>query len=138
MSRRHTHFVYRCLDTEGRVIYVGCTKDVAARMKQHGKTGIAEQTHRLRVTVHPSRDTALEVEREQIALHEPRLNRQIYLMDIASWPEAKLRERLQAELKRRPRVHFRGDANSAIRCLRREYARRFGPMTPTPGSKEQA
>lgn len=128
MSKQGRHFVYRCLDSAGRVIYVGCSQDVAARMKQHTKTGIAAETHRLRVTVHPSRAAALQVERAEIAHHEPRLNRQIYLMNIADWPDSKLRERMDAESQSRKYAPFAGDANSALRCLRREYERRAAPV----------
>ena len=129
MSREGRHFVYRCLDSAGRVIYVGCTKDVAARMKQHIKTGITAETHRLRVTVHQSRAAALQTERAEITQHEPRLNRQIYLMNIADWPDSKLRERMDAEAQRRTHAPFTGDANSALRCLRREHERRAAPAT---------
>lgn len=121
------HFVYRCLDSVGRVIYVGCSRDVAARMKQHIKTGIAAETHRLRVTVHQSRAAALQTERAEITQHEPRLNRQIYLMNIADWSDSKLRERMDAEAQRRTHAPFSGDANSALRCLRREHERRAAP-----------
>lgn len=123
------HYVYRCLDSVGRVIYVGCSQDVAARMKQHIKTGIAAETHRLRVTVHQSRAAALQTERAEIAQHEPRLNRQIYLMNIADWSDSKLRERMDAEAQRRTHGPFTGDANSALRCLRREHERRVTPAT---------
>lgn len=119
------HYVYRCLDAQGRIVYVGCSRDVEARMKQHRKTGVGPATHRLRVTVHPNLIAALEVERREIVQHEPLLNRQLFLMDIGSWSREKLLERLRHEITRRRGLPFQGDANSAISTLRREYHRRF-------------
>ncbi|UEJ83952.1 GIY-YIG nuclease family protein [Brachybacterium halotolerans subsp. kimchii] len=120
------HFVYRCVDAEGRVVYVGCTHDVTKRWKQHKKTGVAGTTARLKVTVHPDQATALEVERAEIAAHEPRLNRQLYVMGLEDWGQEKILRRLQDELTTHPRLPFKGDANSAITTLRRTYLSKFG------------
>lgn len=32
------HFVYRCYDAEGQLLYVGCTQDVNARMSVHASS----------------------------------------------------------------------------------------------------
>lgn len=128
--RRHAlrearHFVYRCMNSDGDVVYIGCTHDVAKRWKQHHTTGVAAQTSRMRVTVHPNRAAALEVERDEIALHEPALNHQLYLMNVEAWPREKLLARLRRELTFRRGLPFVGDANSAITTIRRIYRKRF-------------
>src|SRR5690606_33549738 len=95
------HYVYRCLDAQGQIVYVGCSRDVQARMKQHRKTSVGPATHRLRVTVHPNLLAALEVERREIVQYEPLLNRQLFLMDTGSWSREKLLDRLRHEIARR-------------------------------------
>ncbi|MGP9682023.1 GIY-YIG nuclease family protein [Brachybacterium sp. AOP3-A1-3] len=120
------HFVYRCLNGAGEIVYVGCSHDVAKRWKQHGKTGVASATERMRITVHPTRVAALAVERAEIAMHEPLLNRQIYVMSPETWSRGKLLARLRAELSNRHGLPFTGDSNSAITTIRRVYRHRFG------------
>lgn len=123
--RNARHFVYRCMDSSGDIVYIGCSHDVAKRWKQHSKTGVAAKTKRMRVTVHPDRASALEVERAEIALHEPALNHQLYVMNVDEWPREKLLARLRAELASRRTLPFTGDSNSAITTLRRIYRKRF-------------
>lgn len=35
MSAARTHFVYRMFDADGRLLYVGCTKDIVRRLRNH-------------------------------------------------------------------------------------------------------
>ena len=69
------HYVYRCLDAQQELIYVGASKDVAARMVQHNMTSFwAPQVAKVTVRVFPSKEAALEQERLAIAREQPKYN----------------------------------------------------------------
>jgi predicted GIY-YIG superfamily endonuclease len=72
---RKPNFVYRCYDSSGRLIYVGCTVNPGKRMKEHGKSSWwADQVAVTRVIVFPDRRYALLKEREAIGEERPRWN----------------------------------------------------------------
>lgn len=63
-----THYVYRAFDADGRLLYIGCTVDLAKRMSQHRKSAewwefVAELT----THSYPSRSTARAA--EELAIH---------------------------------------------------------------------
>lgn len=69
------HFVYRCYDTSGRLIYVGCTNNPPARLASHRKSSWwFDQTKNVRVIVFPDRAYALAKERMAIGEERPRWN----------------------------------------------------------------
>lgn len=83
------YFVYRALDSEGEVLYVGCTRNLAQRLGEHGRTAPwADQVAKVRATVHPDRTTALAVEREEIARLSPVWNYQGQWASNATWTDA--------------------------------------------------
>lgn len=70
------HYVYRCYDAEGVLLYVGMTYNPPARMRQHSKK--AEWFPRavaVRFIVFPTRDYAMQKEREAIVLERPEFNK---------------------------------------------------------------
>lgn len=67
-----THFVYAAFDADMQPLYVGCTKDVTRRLKEHarGSTWPSRTAH-LFVTEFASEAEALGVERERIQSLRP-------------------------------------------------------------------
>lgn len=71
------HYVYRCFDADGRLLYVGASKDVPARMQQHQARAFwANDVAKVKVTTHPSPEIALALERVAIREEHPRFNLQ--------------------------------------------------------------
>lgn len=68
------HFVYRCYDADGRLIYIGCTNNPAVRLAAHRKTWWGYQIAAVRNLVFSDRTTALAAERKAIAEERPRWN----------------------------------------------------------------
>lgn len=69
------HFVYRCYDRDGNLIYVGCSVAPIQRMEQHrANTWWFDQVERIRYVVYPNKDYALYKEREAIGAENPRWN----------------------------------------------------------------
>lgn len=81
------HYVYRHFDDEGQALYVGCSKDVHARFKQHmfDRTYWAKAVASTKVTVHSGRDAGWDVEKQEIHRLEPLHNSEVYLMDYPKW-----------------------------------------------------
>ena len=77
-----SHSVYRCFDADGRLLYIGCTKDVAERMGVHrrsrGRSPVSDylNQHMVDYTVeaYPDRRTARAAERAAITVEAPLLN----------------------------------------------------------------
>ena len=71
------HYVYRCYDARGRLLYVGCTYNPQARLRQHraDKKQWIRDVARTRFTVWPDRRKALEMERLAIETEHPIFNR---------------------------------------------------------------
>lgn len=73
--RNIPHYVYRCYDIDGRLIYIGCTNNPRSRFQLHESGSwwwqfVASQ----RCTVFPDREKALQVERDAIYDERPRCN----------------------------------------------------------------
>jgi predicted GIY-YIG superfamily endonuclease len=77
-----THYVYRCYDAEGGLLYIGCTGDVETRLYHltalcnRGKsTGpLARRMASHTVEEFPNRRAALDAERAAILAESPELN----------------------------------------------------------------
>lgn len=68
-------YVYRCFDTDGRLVYVGLTEQLFQRLDTHYRyTWWAPQVARVRATVYPNRERARRVERTAILEERPRWN----------------------------------------------------------------
>lgn len=69
------HFVYRCYDAEGELLYVGCSFHPPTRMLGHESTAWWwGECAQVRNRVYPDRATALERERRAIYEERPRCN----------------------------------------------------------------
>lgn len=102
------HYLYRCYDADGALLYVGMTYNPPARMRQHAKRAawypLADS---FRLTVFPSREYAAEKEREAIIRERPRFNK-THRWDLPPgvdndehiYSEADLPPELQAQLRR--------------------------------------
>jgi predicted GIY-YIG superfamily endonuclease len=69
------HYVYRCFDADGALLYVGCSKDPWSRFQQHKATSVwAHLANRGTIAVYPRRVLALAAERHAIRTEDPRFN----------------------------------------------------------------
>lgn len=74
-DRSRPHFVYRCYDANDALLYVGCSVAPVVRVRGHIETAWwGSEVERVRHTVFPSRDKALEIERRAIYTERPRCN----------------------------------------------------------------
>jgi predicted GIY-YIG superfamily endonuclease len=77
------HYLYRCYDADGDLIYIGCAEDVEKRIRSHRK-GVARASRLLRLFMvryeasgpYPTKEAALYAEREAIRLEQPLFNTQ--------------------------------------------------------------
>lgn len=108
------HYVYRCYDADGVLLYVGCTVDLAARRQAHAaQSWWFPQVDTYRATIYPSRNRALDVEAAAIASEHPLWN--VRHQSFADWPSEQISSvRLRAErldapdavLRRFDRLHL--------------------------------
>lgn len=69
------HYVYECYDATGRLMYVGCSKNVPARLKSHSQTQWWWPTFaKARAWVYPTQEIALAEEKRRIVELHPRWN----------------------------------------------------------------
>jgi excinuclease UvrABC nuclease subunit len=69
------YWVYRCYDSTGRLIYVGCTSNLWQRLSTHrSKSWWAPQVSRVHAKVYRGRNAAGSIERRAIADESPRWN----------------------------------------------------------------
>lgn len=81
MSSAGKHYVYRCYDASGLLLYVGCTRDVAGRLQVHASSwnNPASAVLNMRMASHeveefPTFEAARAAEREAIANEAPLAN----------------------------------------------------------------
>lgn len=68
------HYVYRCFDSEGRLLYIGCSRRVETRMKEHRASAKwAKQVARMKLagpyTYKVARDLEREATRDEDPIH---------------------------------------------------------------------
>lgn len=75
------HYVYRCFDSAGRLLYIGCTSDVVGRMQTHraswhvpASAKVNMHTVRHETVEYPDRASARKAEREAIESEAPMFN----------------------------------------------------------------
>lgn len=74
--REQPHYVYRCYDEAGALLYIGCTYHPMQRMTQHIKRSPwFRDVAQVRFIVFPDKDYALRKEREAILNERPANNR---------------------------------------------------------------
>lgn len=128
MNNRHLpHYVYRCFDESGDLLYVGCTVSPRWRIEQH-RVGSwwGDRIHSVRFLVFPDRDAALLRERVAIGEERPACNikgRWLWWDSRSHWTEQDYRNFLTALNV----GGTRGDRADALReRARAEAATRFG------------
>lgn len=117
-------YVYSVFDKDRDLIYVGASRDVLARMRQHAaESWWIDQAVKIKATVHPSVDEARAVESQRIRDLHPRWNI-VGQSDLNSWSPEQFRDYVTARLR------FRAPVTSfTIRHLERiakAHVRRFG------------
>jgi len=131
-------YVYEVYDAEGRLIYVGATRDVFQRMRQHVMDSWwIEQAVKVRATVHPTLAAARVVERERIRTRQPRWNI-VGLPDRWTWTPQQYHDYVTARLNGRTVTYW---TSEHLRRLRTEYRYRFGcdlPSSALIGEPERA
>lgn len=84
-----THYVYRCFDAAGVLLYVGCTSDLNTRRLAHNaQSWWFPQAESFRVNAYLSRSRALTVEAEAIFSERPLWN--VRHQDFKSWSKEQL------------------------------------------------
>jgi predicted GIY-YIG superfamily endonuclease len=110
-------YVYRCYDSDDRLIYVGCSVAPKSRLDQHRKSSWwFEQVARVRYTVYSDKDYALRKESEAIATENPRWN--VRGRDRGLWTADDYRDAHRA-------LQETGGTSSRVQKLRSEAYRRF-------------
>lgn len=78
---RSPHYVYRCFDASGRLLYIGCTRDLNARLDVHRSSwtnpvSVALNMRMARYTSegYPTKSAGRKAEREAIYNEAPLLN----------------------------------------------------------------
>lgn len=132
MSRTDQRFVYRCLDAEGRLLYVGLTCNVTQRVTAHRNSWWGYLIATTTSVEHPTTQAARAAEREAIKNDSPRFNRQGRWATRATWTAEQYRDyydttRLGA---------FSGYQAGRMERTRLECLRRYGIDLLTETSKE--
>jgi predicted GIY-YIG superfamily endonuclease len=82
MTENAPHYLYRCYDADGVLLYVGCTSEPKKRLATH-RRGDRGASRWLAVTmvrsevdcdIYPNRDSGLEAEAEAIEIERPVFN----------------------------------------------------------------
>jgi predicted GIY-YIG superfamily endonuclease/DNA-binding XRE family transcriptional regulator len=74
------HWVYRCYDADGQLLYIGCTSDVSHRFRAHRSAKsetsrtLMRRMARYSAEVYPDRASGMAAERRAIAAEHPLLN----------------------------------------------------------------
>lgn len=112
------HYVYRCYDDAGQLLYVGCTATPPSRFRAHAKNSWWwSQVARTRLTVWPRKEVGLERERIAIATEGPIWN--VRGQDRGLWSAEDYAEHYETALA--------WDAPETVtKRLAREAHRRYG------------
>jgi excinuclease UvrABC nuclease subunit len=72
---KRPHYVYRCYDAEGHLVYVGCTSQLFKRLDYHRRYSVwASQITNVTAKVYPNQRLALAKERMAIVEENPLYN----------------------------------------------------------------
>ncbi len=120
------HYVYRCFDEQGRLLYVGQTRDVEQRMQQHRQKFWASQVRKIRVSTHLTPEIARAVERDAIRNDTPRFNLQGRWATRHTWDKQAYSDFLLVLTDGDLTQVTRSWRRNQIRNLLADYASRFG------------
>ena len=74
--------LYRHFSQTGELLYVGVSLSVMARLSKHmGASGWADQIAKVEIATYPTREAALDAERDAIRVHKPRYNVKLVVPD---------------------------------------------------------
>jgi hypothetical protein len=117
--------VYRCYGADDRLLYVGCARNVAARMSQHrATTWWAWMVVRVDADEYPSEQEARAAERKAIAAERPRFNIQGRWQGRPGWTADEYRDFYDAS--RLGPNHYTGQTQRRLERVRRECLTRYG------------
>lgn len=122
MTRQHSRFLYRCLDAEGGLLYVGITCDTDKRLAEHRRSWWGYLIAFTPQVEFPSRDEAREAEIEAITTESPRFNRQGRWADRSGWTEQNYRDFYDATRF----APFSGHRARRLEMTRAECHNRYG------------
>jgi predicted GIY-YIG superfamily endonuclease len=78
MNPDDPHYVYRCFDDQGRLLYIGCTYDVDQRLEEHRyikrSSFWINSVELTTAEIHPDRASALAAEAAAIRSEQPPFN----------------------------------------------------------------
>lgn len=123
------HWVYRCYDNQGRLVYVGSTADLFGRLDQHRKTSWwAPTVARVTAKVYPDGPTGRVAEREAIRDEVPRWNLSGKWIGRHRWQPEDWHDWMQTLIRgtERPLAGM----SSQLRCSIADYAALFNLGLP--------
>lgn len=92
-----SHTLYRMFDTDGALIYVGCTLDLPTRMKFHQQQSWwSPQYHSMTTETYPNRPEAHAAEIAAIAVENPRWNIMHRSYSSSTWTKQNYRDYIKA------------------------------------------
>jgi len=121
------HYVYRFLNADGRLIYVGCTYNTDKRFAFHkANMWWADQVDRIKIKVYPNKALAREAEKWAIRNENPRWNILGKFAYMSEWIEQDFLDYIAA-------IENSGVALADVRRQRLQkakdvYAERFGSI----------
>lgn len=126
-----THFVYRYYNADGRLLYVGCSKNPWTRYKTHRQDSRLwiNEVARGRISVFPDQATALEAERAAIIAEKPLYNKTHRWEHREDWSAQDYVDYAQGLLRtsHHPYDTYRGPRMTAVREV---YRSLFGEPLP--------
>jgi predicted GIY-YIG superfamily endonuclease len=122
-----THWVYRCFDDSGRLLYVGSTTNLFNRLTAHASTSWWSPTiAKVRATVHPDGLTARAIERRAIRDEIPRWNKTGKWAGRARWTQDDWHDWITVQL--------RGSGGRPLTYMTASTSERGGGLRgPVPG-----
>jgi predicted GIY-YIG superfamily endonuclease len=116
------HYVYRCYDASGWLLYIGCTLNVEQRIATHRASAFwAYRIASITVEPFPTQAEALAAERAAIKAENPSCNVMSRDTDRSGWVRQHYIDAIRA---RQSNAYVPGVA-AAINRLEREMAERF-------------
>lgn len=130
------HYVYRCYDDDGRLVYVGCTSNLNLRLRAHGYDEFSwwsGQVVKVKAKVYPDVEAGRRAEKQAIWTEHPRWNvKQRWECNRSDWTEADYTDywtAIHAHYQPRPRHEYGYDAKinrRRVAALEAEYELKYG------------
>lgn len=126
-----THYVYRYFNAEGRLLYVGCSKDPMARYRTHRQDSRLwiNEVARGHISVFPDQATALAAEKAAIVAEKPLYNKTHRWEGREGWGAQDYIDYARA-LMHTSHDPYGAYKSDRMRAVRDEYAALFGEPLP--------